>query len=68
MMPEGKDGRLRSRVEWSVVHILASTDEPCAFGNVSGYCSFRGTVVDHDKGAAEDKVVGNLRKNGSRIK
>ena len=52
MMPEGEDGRLRPRAERSVVHILASTDEPCGFGNVSGYCSFRGTVVDHDKGAA----------------
>ena len=68
MMPEREDCGLGTRAEGCVVHILASADESDGFGNVSGYGSFGETVVDHDKGAAEDKVVGNLRKNGSRIK
>ena len=52
MMPEGEDGRLRSRAEWGVVYILATTDESNSFGKVSGNGGFGRTVVDHDKGAA----------------
>ncbi len=59
MMPEGEDSRLCARAEGGVVHIIASADETCGFGNVSGDAGFGGTVVDHDKSAANDQVVCN---------
>ncbi len=66
-MPEGEDGRLRSRAEWSVVHILSSADESDGFGNAMGHVGFRGTVVDHDKRSANKEVVGDFGEKGSRI-
>jgi hypothetical protein len=67
MMPEGEDRRLRPGADRSVVYVLASTDESCSFGNVSGYGSFGGTVVDHDKRTANNKVVGDLSEKGRRV-
>ncbi len=55
-MPEGKDGRLCARAEGGIMHIVASADEACGFGNVSGDGGFGGAVIDHDKGAANDQV------------
>jgi len=68
MMPEGEDDRLGSGAERSVVHIVALADESCSLGDVPGYGSFGRAVVDHDKRAANHKVVGNLGKEGSWIK
>ena len=66
-MPEGEDGRLRTRAEGRVVHELASTDESCGFGDVSSHADFGGAVVDHDKRAANEEVVGYLGEQGCRI-
>ena len=62
MMPEGEDSRPCPWAERNVVHIMAATDEPCGLGDVPGYGSFGGTVIDHDKRAANHKIVGDLGK------
>jgi hypothetical protein len=66
-MPEGEDGRLRSRAERGCVHIMASTDESDGFGNTVGYFGFGWAVIDHDERSANNQIVGDIGKQSRWI-
>ena len=55
------------RPERSLVKIVSGADEADVLRDASRHLCLGGIVIDHDKGSANDEIIGDLGEYSARI-